>query len=48
MLLKAVNRFQEHPILGRTIETWESYIGFSNYLRASILKYRALKKLNRI
>ena len=48
MLLKAVNRFQEHPILGRTIETWENYIGFWNYVRASILKYRALKKLNRI
>ena len=48
ILLKAVNRFQKHPILERTIEKWDSYIGLWNFFRASILKYRALKKLNRI
>ena len=48
ILLKAVNKFREDPVLSEYIEKWKDYIGFKNFIKAMFFKYKALKKLNRI
>ena len=48
MLLKAVNQFREHPILGKYIKKWTNYVGIRNYAKSCYWKFKALKKLNRI
>lgn len=48
MLLQTVDRINPNPIFKEVAERWNRQINLWNYLRSGILKYQALKKLNRI
>jgi len=48
MLLKAMNTIRPNGIIKEKIKKWEEQLGFVNYIKANRLKYKALKRLNRV
>lgn len=48
LLLKTLNKFRPHEILVKFIIRWNEQINLFNYLRSSLVKYQALKKLGRV
>ncbi len=48
LLLKALSKFRSHEILDNYTGRWNEQINLINFLRSSLVKYRALKKLGRV
>ncbi|MFH1852170.1 MAG: D-glucuronyl C5-epimerase family protein [Candidatus Neomarinimicrobiota bacterium] len=48
LLLKTMNKFRYSESLDNYIRRWHKQINPFNYIKASLVKYQALKKLNRI